>query len=234
MRTQYPIFAEYHYYVKKWLEDLMYLPRIEKLGQKIPVIFSTPRRAFAMGSSTAQLGDAGGAPLYAPPSQGNNWLPILTFHHSNITQIKEKNPPFEHVLTSKVQDNNNNVAYKKIKPFLVYELTYTASLFTALMQDADMLIFNFLTEFRPQCHLWIGPDDSVGDGSKGVWAQMTIEGGVTDSTEYEPGDIGERVIRKDFTWTITDAYVPTMEAVIDDRIIKEVYIDLYHEKELII
>jgi hypothetical protein len=51
---------------------------------------------------------------------------------------------------------------------------------------------------------------------------------VADATEYEPGDIGERVVRKDLTWRITEAYVPLMESAIDEDIIRDVYGDIYN------
>jgi hypothetical protein len=226
MLNEYPIFAEYHFFMKCWLKRLMELPRINKLDKKIPVVYSTPRRAFALGSSSEQLGDAGGEPYYAPPNQGNNWLPILTFHYTNATPQTGKIIPYEHVLKSKVKDNNNNVVgERRGKPFLVYEINYTATLYTGLMQDMDILVYRFMTEFRPQHHLWIGQPGTEGDGTKGVWAHMILDG-VTDATEYEPGDIGERVVRKDFSWTVTEAYVPTVAAQIDDNIIEEVYADI--------
>lgn len=232
MLTNHAIFAEYHYYMKQWFKALMELPRVTDQGLTIPVVYSTPRRAFALGSSEENLGDAGGEPLYAPPNQGNNWLPILTFHMTGMTPVLEKTIPYEHVLTYPIKDNNDNVVgYKKNKPFLVYELTYNATLYTALMQDMDILLFKVATEFRPQAHLWIGPSDAVNDGTKGIWAHVILDS-VTDGTEYEPMDIGERVVRKDFTFRITEAYAPTTEPVIDEGIIKEVYGDIYTMPEL--
>lgn len=226
MTSNYPIFAEYHLYVKRWLKKLMELKRVSDLNQNIPVVYSTPRRAFAMGSSSTELGDAGGEPLYAPPQQGNNWLPIMTFRAISMEPILSKTIPYEHVLRTKVKDNNNNViGEKKTKPFLPYTLTYTGTLYTALMQDMDILTFRFASEFRPQCYLWIGPEDAVNDGTKGLWAHMELDS-INDATEYEPGDIGERVVRKDFTWRITEAYAPTVEAKIDDNVIQEVYSDI--------
>lgn len=231
MLTNHTIFVEYHYYLKQWFKGLMHLPRVDAFGQTIPVVYSTPRRAFALGGSEAELGDAGGEPLYAPPSQGNNWLPILTFHMSGMIPVLGKTIPYEHVLTYPIKDNNDNVVgYKKNKPFLVYELTYNVTLYTALMQDMDILLFKIATEFRPQCNLWLGPSDAVNDGSQGLWAHMLLDS-VTDGTEYEPMDIGERVVRKDFSFRITEAYVPTTEPVIDNDIIREVYGDIYSTPE---
>jgi hypothetical protein len=228
MLTVYPIFAEYHYYVKQWLKTTFTLPRIDALGQEIPVVYSTPRRAFALGGSELEAGDAGGEPLYSPPNQGNNWLPIVTFHMATATPILSKTIPAEHVLTRELKDNNDNVVgYKKTKPMLPYEISYTASFYAGLMQDADILLFKFASEFRPQCYLWIGPDNAVNDTDQGLWAHMLLDS-VADATEYEPGDIGERVVRKDLTWRITEAYVPLMESAIDEDIIRDVYGDIYN------
>ena len=202
----------------------MQLPRITALGQEIPVVYSSPRRAFALGGSSD---GTGGQPLYAPPNEGNNWLPIMTFRLNAIAPVPGKTIPYEHVLTQEVKDNNNNViGYTKSKPLLVYEVGYIGTLYTALMQDADILVFKFLTEFKPNANVWIGPCDKAGDNDYGVWAHMTLDG-IADATEYEPLDIGERVIRKDFSWTITDAFVPTTEGEIDTGIIEEVYSDVY-------
>jgi hypothetical protein len=225
MQTVYPIFAEYHFYIKKWLECLMTLPRLNTLGLKIPIVYSTPRRAFALGGSELATGDAGGAPLYSPPNQGNNWLPILAFHMSGFSPVLGKTIPYEHVLLKEVQDNNNGTARAKIKPPLVYEVTYTAALYTALMQDMDILTFKFVTEFKPNFVLWCGPPGTDGDSTKGLNAHMLLES-VVDATEYEPMDIGERVVRKDFNWKITEAYVPTIESVLADNIVKEVFTDV--------
>lgn len=224
MYTNYPIFAEYNYYLKKWLEGLMQLPRITNLGLEIPVVYSSPRRAFALGGSTD---GTGGEPLYAPPNEGNNFLPIFTFRLNAIAPQLGKTIPYEHVLTQQVKDNNNNVTgYTKSKPLLVYEIGYIGTLYTALMQDADILMFKFLTEFKPNANVWIGPCDKAGDNDYGVWAPMILDG-VADATEYEPLDIGERVVRKDFSWTIQDAFVPTTESEIDSDIVDEVFTDLY-------
>lgn len=227
MYTNYPIFAEYSFYIKKWLESLMQLPRITALSQEIPIVYSSPRRAFALGGSELTEGGEGGEPLYSPPNEGNNFLPIMTFRLNGITPVLGKTIPYEHVLVQEVKDNNNNViGYSKGKPLLVYEVGYIATLYAALMQDADILMFKFLTEFRPNANLWIGPCDKAGDNAYGVWAHMILEG-IADATEYEPLDIGERVVRKDFSWTITDAFVPTTESEIDTDIIEEVFTDLY-------
>ena len=227
MQTVYPIFAEYHYYVKMWLKSFMSLPRLDVLSKEIPVVYSTPRRAFAMGSSSPEAGDPGGEPYFAPPSQGNNWLPVISFHMSASTPILGKTIPYEHVLTRQLKDNNDTVVgYKRTKPMLPYEVTYSATLYCGLMQDSDILLFRFMSEFRPQCYLWIGPDNAVNDTDQGLWAHMLLDS-VTDGTEYEPGDIGERVVRKDLSWRITEAYVPTMESSISEDIIREVYGDIY-------
>lgn len=205
----------------------MQLPRITNLGLEIPVVYSSPRRAFALGGSELAEGGTGGEPLYAPPNEGNNFLPIMTFRLNAIAPQLGKTIPYEHVLTQQVKDNNDNViGYTKSKPLLVYELGYMATLYTALLQDADILMFKFLTEFKPNANVWIGPCDKAGNNDFGVWAPMILEG-VADATEYEPLDIGERVVRKDFSWTIQDAFVPTTEAEIDTSIIEEVFTDLY-------
>lgn len=224
--ANYPIFAEYNYYMKRWLQSVMQLPRITNQGLEIPVVYSSPRRAFALGGSELAEGGEGGEPLYAPPNEGNNFLPIMTFRITAMTQVLGKTVPYEHVLSKQIKDNNNNVTgYNKSKPMLVYEVGYIGTLYTALMQDADMLVFRFLSEFKPNSYLWVGPCDKAGDDNYGVWAHMTLDG-VADATEYEPLDIGERVVRRDFSWTITDAFVPTTEPVFDSNIIEEVYTDI--------
>lgn len=227
MHTNYPIFAEYNYYLKKWLVSLMQLPRITNLGLEIPVVYSSPRRAFALGSSELTEGGEGGEPFYSPPNEGNNFLPIMTFRLNAIAPVLGKTIPYEHVLVKEVKDNNNNViGYNKSKPLLVYEISYIGTLYAALMQDADILMFKFMTEFKPNANVWIGPCDKAGESNYGVWAHMILDG-IADATEYEPLDIGERVVRKDFSWTITDAFVPTTETEFDTNIIEEVYTDLY-------
>lgn len=230
MNNSYPIFAEYHLYIKRWLKEKMTLPRLENSDRKVPVVYSTPRRAFAMGSSSEEEGDVGGEPFYAPPSQGNNWLPVISFHMTSMEPIMGKTIPYEHVLTQKIKDNNDRViGYKKNKPLLPYTINYVATVYAGLMQDMDILTYKLSSEFRPNCYLWIGPEDKVDDGTAGLWAHMVLDS-VTDGTEYEPGDIGERVVRKDFSWTVTEAYVPTSEPVIDERIIREVYTDIMDDK----
>lgn len=224
MHTNYPMFAEYHFYIKKWFECLLTLPRLDAINTKIPVVYSTPRRAFAMGGSETALGDAGGQPLYSPPTEGNNWLPIMAFHMTAFAPILGKMIPYEHVLVKPIQDNNNTVAWQKYKPPLTYEVTYTGSLYTALMQDMDILTFKIVSEFKPNFNLWCGPPGTETDRTKGLYANMLLDS-VVDSTEYEPMDIGERVVRKDFNWKITEAYVPTVEGEIDGDIVKEIFVD---------
>jgi hypothetical protein len=225
MYSNYPIFAEYHYFTKKWLEDIM---RLTRLGTtKIPVVYNTPRRAFAIGSTSLGGPGTGTQPLYAPPSEGNNFLPILTFNLTGMTQKMEKTRPYEYILVTPIKDNNNTVsAMKQNKPLQVYEINYTAHLYTALMQDADILMFKFASEFKPQCYLWIGDQTAIGDGTKGLYAHMLLDS-ITDGSEYEPGDIAERVIRKDLNWRVTEAYVPTLEVDVNDQIIEEFKNELY-------
>jgi hypothetical protein len=204
----------------------MTLPRLDTLNLKIPVIYSSTRRAWAIGDSSDTGGDAGGGNLYAPPQQGNNFLPIVFFKYTNATQDYSRTIPYEHILKQREADGT----YKLNKPMLVYELTYTASMYCGIMQDADLLIFKFMSEFRPQCNLWIGDEgdkntDGTMDRTKGLYAHMVLES-VTDATEYEPGDIGERVVRKDMSWKITEAYVPTIPYKVDDKIIKDVYFNI--------
>lgn len=227
MLSEYPIFVEYHYYIKKWLETIMSLSRLDPHSLNIPIVYASPRRAFSTGSSSLEAGDAGGSHLYAPPNEGNNFLPIFTFHLANAELKTEKIRPFEHILLNKIQDNNEvTTGYIQSKPLMNYEISYTGTLYCGLMQDADILMFKFLTEFKPQCYLWVGDQEHVGDLDYGVYACMTLEG-VTDGTEYEPGDMAERVVRKDFTWKIDNAYVPTTGYTVSDEIVQYVYTDVY-------
>jgi hypothetical protein len=153
----------------------------------------------------------------------------MVFHSTGFTPVLGKTIPYEHILVKPIQDNNNEItSWQKYKAPLVYELSYTAVLYTALMQDMDILTFKIVTEFRPNANLWIGLPGTIGDRTKGVYANMLLDS-VVDATEYEPGDIGERVVRKDFSWKITEAYVPTEDAVIDDNIVKEVFFDYPEE-----
>lgn len=226
MHTTYPMFAEYHFYLKKWLECLLTLPRLQALNLEIPVVYSTPRRAFAMGSSELLSGDAGGEPLYAPPNQGNNWLPIMVFHSTSFAPVLGKTIPYEHILVKPIQDNNNEIiGYQKSKVPLVYELSYTGTLYGGLMQDVDILAFKIASEFKPMMNLWCGDPLYVGVDGKGLYAQVLLES-VVDATDYEPMDIGERVVRKDFNWKILEAYVPTAESKIDGAIIDEIFTDI--------
>ena len=229
---EYPIFSEYHYWLKKWFQCILTLPRLDALSMKIPVVYATSRRAFALGGSELEVGNEGKPPLYAPPNQGNNWLPILAFHMTGMTPVLGKFIPYEHILyraTTKppYSPNGQITGYTKRKPYLTFETTYIASLYCALVQDMDILTWKIVTEFKPQANLWIGPPETVGNRNEGVYAQMLLDS-VTDATEYEPGDIGERVVRKDFAWKITEAYVPTSITVLDENIIKDVFIDTYY------
>ncbi len=218
--------------MKKWLLCLLSLPRLQELNppQSVPVIYSTPRRAFALGGSELEKGNAGAEerPLYAPPNEGNNWLPIMVFHMTGMTPITGKFIPFEHILYRAITDANGNITgYSKRKPYLTFETTYIGSLYCALFQDMDILTYKIVSEFKPQANLWIGPPNTVGNRNEGVYANMELES-VSDATEYEPGDINERVNRKDFSWKITEAYVPMSNTVIDPAIIKEVFTDYYY------
>jgi hypothetical protein len=225
MFSTYPGMAEYHYNIKLWLKAIM---QLDRLGTTvIPVSFSTPRRAFATGSSSSTNPNPLGLPLYSPPTEGNNFLPVIVFNLTGMTLKTEKIPPYEHILTLPIKDNNGTiVSYKQVKPLLVYEISYTAYLYAALMQDADILVFKFATEFKPQCHIWIGDKNYINVGEKGRWAQLVLDG-ITDGTEYEPGDIAERVVRKDLSFRVTEAYVPTLEPDYSNDVAQQMITDLY-------
>ena len=229
MQVIYPFFAEYNVRISNWLQAVSTLPRLEA-DETVPVIYTSPRRAFAMGSTSEGGPGSAEAPLVAPPSQGNNFRPLVTFQLTGATLKTEKIAPFEHVLTSQIKDNNDNVvSFKLTKLLQVWEISYTANMYTALQQDADILLYKFATEFRPQCHLWIGDEDHQGEGQYGKWANLILDG-ITDASDYEPGDIGERVIRKDLSWRITEAYLPLIESGSSEDIVLDFAKDLYYHE----
>ena len=227
MQTIYPFFAEYNVRISNWLQGVMTLPRLEA-DETVPVIYTSPRRAFAMGSTSEGGPGSATAPLISPPSEGNNFRPIVTFQLTGANLLHEKISPYEHVLTTQIKDNNDNVvSYRLQKQLMIWGITYTANLYTALQQDADILLYKFATEFRPQCHLWVGDEDNIDDGHYGKWAHLVLEG-VADASDYEPGDISERVIRKDLSWRITEAYLPTIDSESSENVVLDFAKDLYY------
>ena len=227
MQTIYPFFAEYNVRISNWLSGIMTLPRL-RVDETVPVIYTSPRRAFAMGSTSEGGPGSAESPLISPPSEGNNFRPMVTFQLTSANLLHEKISPYEHVLVTQIKDNNDNViSYMLQKQLMVWEITYTTNLYTALQQDADILLYKFATEFRPQCHLWIGDDDHINDWQYGKWAHLVLEG-ITDASDYEPGDISERVIRKDLSWKITEAYLPTIESESSENVVLDFAKDLYY------
>ena len=224
MLTNYPIFAEYHYWIKKWLKKICSLPRLEAKNIDIPVVYTSPRRAFAEGSSGEAGGDAGGEHLYAPPSQGNNFLPVVFFRYTDADPILDRWIPFEHNLKRQIGTGANTI-YKINKPMQVWKLSYTISMYFALQQDCDMLLYRLLTDFKPQCNLWIGEKHNQGDYTKGVYAHMNLVG-VSDSSDWEPADINERVERKDINFVVDEAYVPYLEHKVEDHIVEDLYLGI--------
>ena len=191
--SEFFLFRQYSKALKQWFYDNCYLQRYPK-DQNILAIYSTPERAFTK--------------YMYPVLNGQPYRPIISFHLVSNEYIgNENNLGFANEYK---YDQSSNVS-TVVKPLLVYKLGYRATLYTVLMSDADVLIYQIYAAASPNKPTALRVD--------GQWAELEA-GNYSDETNLEPGEAQDRILRYSIDFTIRRAYLPRPTGEIEG--IKEV------------
>ncbi len=214
----YLLFKQYSVEVKKWLQAILHIPRLDSTDASVKVVYATPERAIAK---------------YVVPIRNKQTdIPVVGFYLAGIAYSSEKNTAVENLET--IYDKDNNIA-SRMKPLQVYALTYVVNIWTKLQMDMDIVLYQLLTQFTPFRYLAVesnvdykdyenrerhypmenGPEqgrtwDDVNEKwvkKPGQWFPMLMES-VNDTSSLEPGEAGDRLVRYDVNITCDRAYLP--------------------------
>jgi hypothetical protein len=191
------LFRQYSIAVKEWLGQVCNLSRYPK-EENVLVIYSTPAVAFAK--------------YIYPIVNGKQMRPTISFHLSANTYTQNEN------LLGWVTDYipiAGTSTLEEVKPLLIYGLTYSLTIRTTLMQDADILIYQLLSNASKNKKAALRID--------GQWAEI-MAGDPRDETNLEPGEFQDKVIRYGIDLIIPRAYLPREYSEIPD--IEEAQLDL--------
>ena len=203
----YFLFKKYSIEVKKWLSAIFHIPRLDRTNAKVKVVYATPERAIAK---------------YVVPLRNKvTDIPVISFYLANINYSPEKNTIGENL--ELIRDKDNNVA-RRMRPLQVYQISYVINIWTKLQIDMDVVLYQLLSQFTPM--KWLAVDSEIdykgydflkhpengpyqnGDTRRpGQWFPLKLES-VTDASNLEPGEAGERVIRTDVNLVSDWAYLP--------------------------
>lgn len=203
----YFLFKKYSVEIKRWLSAIFHIPRLDRTNAKVKVVYATPERAIAK---------------YVVPLRNKTTdIPVISFYLANFNYQPEKNTIGENL--ELILDKDNNVA-RRMRPLQVYQLTYVINVWTKLQIDMDIVLYQLLSQFTPM--RWLAVDSEIDyqeydflkhpvngpyqNGEKrrpGQWVPLRIDS-VTDTSNLEPGEAGERVIRTDINLVCDWAYLP--------------------------
>jgi len=214
----YFLFKRYSVEVKRWLQSIFHIPRLDSTNASVKVVYATPERAIAK---------------YVVPIRNQMTdIPVVGLYLANMSYQLEKNTAIENYEV--IKDKDNNIA-KRMKPFQVYSLTYVINIWTKLQMDMDVMLYSLLSQLTPFRYLAVdsnidykeydnldrfypmenGPqqgkniDANTNEFEKkhGQWFPLTLDS-VNDASNLEPGEAGERVIRTDINLLCDRAYLP--------------------------
>lgn len=214
----YFLFKKYSVEVKRWLQSIFHIPRLDSTETTIKVVYATPERAIAK--------------YVAPLRNQMTDIPIVGFYLANISYQPEKNTAIENYEV--IKDKDNNIA-KRMKPLQVYSLTYVINIWTKLQMDMDVMLYSLLSQLTPFRYLAVdsnidykeydnldrfypmenGPqqgkniDPNTNEFIKkpGQWFPLVLDS-VNDASNLEPGEAGNRLIRTDINLLCDRAYLP--------------------------
>lgn len=214
----YLLFKKYSIEVKRWLNAIFHIPRLDSTRASVKIVYATPERAIAK---------------YVVPLRNKQTdIPIIGFYLASQVYNPEKNTVVENLETIKYKDNN---IAKRLKPLQTYSLTYVINIWTKLQMDMDIVLYQLLTQFTPYRYLAVesnidyknyenttrfypmtgGPEQGKTwdeanekyERKPGQWFPLLIES-TADASNLEPGEAGDRLIRYDINLMCDRAYLP--------------------------
>lgn len=193
------LFRNYSVAVKKWLQESLYLTSYPD-DNNVTVVYTTPDRAWAK--------------YIYPTLNGATTSPNANFHLTGMEYVDGQNMLGFVREYSKYPDKNK---LKSIKPPLVYQLTYSVTLYTRVQSEMDVLLYQLVSQAHKNAKAWFMVD--------GQWCEL-VAGNPTDETNLEPGEAQDVIQRSGIDLTIPRAYLPLgyteEDIVLDTNLIYEV------------
>ncbi len=176
------LFKEQSIAVKKYLKNTLWLNRYPE-NTNVDVFYSTPERAFSK--------------LIAPIINGGNLYPTVSVVLQSMEVASGQTPGgfFKKYIPSK---SDERVFEEHTHP-LVYELTYRATIWTALQSDMDILLYQAMSS-APQ-------NKKYSTAVDGQWMELEVRTPQSEST-LDPGDARDVSFRYGFDIIVPRAYLP--------------------------
>jgi hypothetical protein len=177
--------------------------RVPRKHDQIPVIYSTPQRAYFLNQLKLYGFDT---------NNGQIPTPIISYYMTGYEHKKERDLPG----VVKWLNKNDNMMYPRMIP---YDLTFNVSVWTRKQMDMYEIMFQFQSSFEQGMH-WIDYIDPI---TKMTQTTPFFLEGITDASNIEPGADGEVEWRTDVSIR-AECYLPRPGRSIHN--IKKLYIDL--------
>lgn len=142
--------------------------------------------------------------------------PGISFYITDFQPKIEKTRPIENTYTRTLYNQDGEkIKSLRVPPLQEYRLNYSINIWSVYRQEMALLQYQVASEFVPAKFFWIG-EDEYGfdfDGCRmdrqhhGQWAHGLLEA-ISDASDLEPGDAMARTLRTEFSFAVTNAYIP--------------------------
>lgn len=175
------LFRNYTLAVRNWLRDNTYLSTYPH-NDNVTVAFMTPERAFAK--------------FIYPTINSATTSPNINFYLSGNEYTDGEN----HLgFVREYKNFNDNKMTKVLKAPLIYNLTYSCTIFTRNLPEMDVLLYQILSKAHKNAKASFKVD--------GQWAEL-VAGNPSNETNLEPAEVQDIIHRWAIELTIPRAYVP--------------------------
>lgn len=168
----------------------------------INIIYGEMQRSIAM--------------IAQPLRDGTIDSPGISFYITDFQPKIEKTRPVENTYTKTLyNEEGEKIKSLRVPPLQEYRINYSINVWSVYRQEMALLEYQIASEFKPAKFFWIG-ESEYGldfDGCRmdrqhhGQWGHALLEA-IADASDLEPGDAMGRSLRTEFSFAITNAYIP--------------------------
>lgn len=177
---EYFLFRNYSIGIRNWLRRNIYLSSYPD-NENVIVAHQTPERAWANW-------------IY-PVVNGAMSAPYVIFSLNNL-EYKQNENLLGFVREYKPLQENK---FLQLRPPLVYQLTYSVTIYTRLQSEMDVILYQILSKTSKNAKDYIFVDKQ--------WAEITTSD-PRPETNLEPGEAQEKIHRYGIDFIIPRAYLP--------------------------
>lgn len=175
------LFRNYTLAVRNWLRDNTYLSTYPH-DDNVTVAFMTPERAFAK--------------FIYPTINSATTSPNINFYLSGMEYTEGENLLG---FVREYKNFNDNKMTKVLKAPLIYNLTYSCTVYTRNLPEMDVLLYQILSKAHKNAKAALNVD--------GQWCEI-LAGNPTNETNLEPAENQDIIHRWAIELTIPRAYLP--------------------------